>query len=91
MRVNQTKTQFIEEGQYAAEVEVEIINNDFPWSPIVAKEDVFKTDRVRLALRRGDVASAAREAKVFEISPLAGGKIIAEKTNAFRIGCRCKL
>jgi hypothetical protein len=68
--MNQTKTQFIHEGRYAAEVE--IINEDSPWSPIVAKEDVFKTDRVRLALRRGDVAAAAKEAKVFEMMPLAG-------------------
>ena len=70
--MNQTKTQFIQEGRYAAEVEVEIINGDSPWSPVVAKEDVFKTDRVRLALRRVDIAAAAKEAKVFEMMPLAG-------------------
>ena len=70
--MSQTKTQFIHEGRYAAEVEVKIINDDSPWSPIVAKEDVFKTDRVRLALRRGDVVAAAKEAKVFEMLPLAG-------------------
>ena len=66
--MNQTKTQFIHEVRY----EVEIINDDSPWSPIVAKEDVFKTDRVRLALRRGDVAAASKEAKVFEMMPIAG-------------------
>jgi hypothetical protein len=51
--MNQTKSQFIDEGRYAAEVEVTIINDDSPWSPIVAKEDVFNTDRARLALRLG--------------------------------------
>ena len=70
--MNQTKRQIIHEGRFAAEVEVEIINDDSLWSPIVAKEDVFKTDRVRLALRRGDVVAAAKEAKVFEMMPLAG-------------------
>lgn len=70
--MNQTKTQLIHEGRYAAEVEVKIINDDSPWLPIVAKEDVFKTDRVRLALRRGDIVAAAKEAKVFEMLPLAG-------------------
>jgi hypothetical protein len=70
--MNQIKSQFIHEGRTAAEVEVTIINDDSPWSPIVAKEDVFKTDRVRLALRRGDVAAATKEAKVFEMMPLAG-------------------
>jgi hypothetical protein len=39
---------------------------------VVDKEDVFKTDRVRLALRRGDLDAAAKEAKVFEMMPLAG-------------------
>ncbi len=70
--MNQTKLQFIHECRYAAEVEVMIINDDSPWSHIVAKEGVFKTDRARLALRRGDVAAAAKEAKVFEMMPLAG-------------------
>jgi hypothetical protein len=70
--INQTKFQFIYESRYATEVDVTIIYDDSPWSPIVAKEDVFKTDRVRLALRRGDVAAAAKEAKVFEMMPLVG-------------------
>ena len=66
------KSHFIHEGRYAAEVEVTNVNDNSPWSPIVEKEDVFKTDRVRLALRRGDVKAAAKEAKVFELMPLAG-------------------
>ena len=70
--MDQTKTPFIHEGRYAAEIEVQIVNNDSPWSPVVAKEDVFKTDRLRLALRRGDVAAVAKEAKVFEMLPQAG-------------------
>ena len=55
----------------AAEVEVVYVDDNSSWSPIVEKEDVFKTDRVRLALRRGDVKAAAKEAKVFELMRLA--------------------
>jgi hypothetical protein len=66
------RTQLIHEGRYAAEIEIALIDDGTPWSPIVAKEDVFKTDRVRLALRRGDIKAAAKEAKVFELLPLAG-------------------
>jgi hypothetical protein len=62
----------IHEGRYAAEVEVRVDENGSPWGPTVNKEDVFKSDRVRLALRRGDIAEAAKEAKVFELLPLAG-------------------
>lgn len=67
-----TRKHLIHEGQYAAEIEVAYEDSELPWGPIVAKEDVFKTDRVRLALRRGDVKAAAKEAKVFELLPLAG-------------------
>ena len=65
------KSYFIHEGRYAAEVEVVYVDDNSSWSPIVEKEDVFKTDRVRLALRRGDVKAAAKEAKVFELMRLA--------------------
>ncbi len=66
------RTQMIHEGRYAAEVEITLIDDETPWAPIVAKEDAFKADRVRLALRRGDIKTAAKEAKVFELLPLAG-------------------
>ena len=68
------KSHFIHEGHCAAEVEVTYVNDNSPWSPIVEKEDVFKTDRVRLALRRGDVKAAAKKAKVFESMPFTGSK-----------------
>ena len=54
-------TKLIHIGDYAAEVEIDLIY-----------EDVLKTDRVRLALRRGDISAAAKESKVFEMLPLAG-------------------
>ena len=67
------KTQLIQEGRYAAEVEVTYIDSDSPWSPVIAKEDVMKTDHVRLALRVGDVKAAAKDAKVYRLTLLAGG------------------
>jgi hypothetical protein len=66
------QTQLIHEGRYAAEIEITLIDDGTPWSPLVAKEDVAKTDRVRLALRCGDIKAAAKEAKVFELLPVAG-------------------
>jgi hypothetical protein len=62
----------IHEGRFAAEVSYHEINDGSPFGPTVNKEDAFKLDRVRLALRRGDVAAAAKDAKVFEMLPLAG-------------------
>jgi hypothetical protein len=66
------RKQMIHEGHFAAEVEIGIDDDGSPWGPTVLKEDVVKLDRVRLALRRGDVSAAAKEAKVFELMPLAG-------------------
>ena len=70
--MTEKSTELIEEGRYVAKVEITLIDDESPWSPIIAKEDVRKLDRVRLALRRGDIAAAAKEAKVYEMTLLAG-------------------
>ncbi len=61
----------IHEGRYAAEVSYDEVNDGSPFGTHVSKEDAFKFDRVRLALRQGDVASAAKDAKIFELNPIA--------------------
>lgn len=63
--------EFIHEGKYAAEVPVELIEDDTAWSPYLTPEDVKKLDTVRLALKRGDVAEAAKYGSVFELKPVA--------------------
>ncbi|MGA0595022.1 hypothetical protein [Enterovirga sp. CN4-39] len=65
-------TENLHEGRYAAEVQVELIESEGGWSPYYSLEDAKKIERVRLALRRGDIAEAAKDAKVFELLPLAG-------------------
>ena len=64
-------TKFIHEGKYAAEVAVELIEDDTAWSPYLSPDDVRKLDTVRLALRRGDIAEAAKHGSVFELTPVA--------------------
>ena len=64
--------EFIREGKYAAEVSVELIEDDTAWSPYLSPDDVCKLDAVRLALRRGDIAEAAKHGRVFELTPVAG-------------------
>jgi hypothetical protein len=61
----------IHEGKYAAEVPVELIEDETAWSPYLSPDDVRKLDTVRLALRRGDIAEAARHGRVFELTPIA--------------------
>ena len=62
----------IHEGKYVADVQVELHYDDTAWSPTLTPTEVQKLERLRLALRRGDIKAAAKEAKVFELLPLAG-------------------
>jgi hypothetical protein len=61
----------IHEGKFAAEVPVELIEDDTAWSPYLSPADVRKLDTVRLALKRGDIAEAAKHGRVFELKPVA--------------------
>ncbi|MGB6537711.1 MAG: hypothetical protein WBF58_17310 [Xanthobacteraceae bacterium] len=61
----------IHEGKYAAEVPIELIEDDTAWSPYLSPEDVRKLEAVRLALKRGDIAEAAKYGRVFELTPVA--------------------
>jgi len=63
--------EFIHEGKYAAEVPVESIEDDTAWSPYLSPDDVRKLDAARLALRRGNIAAAAKHGRVFELTPVA--------------------
>lgn len=66
------RTELIREGNYAAEVVVELDYDGESWSPTMSLDDARKLERVRLALRRGDHAQAAKDAQVYELLPLTG-------------------
>lgn len=63
--------EFIREGKYAAEVEIELHYSDESWSPTMSADDARKLDAVRLALRAGNIAEAAKYGRVFELTPVA--------------------
>lgn len=71
MTTTRPSIEFIREGKYAAEVPIDLIEDDTAWSPYLSPADVKKLDTVRLALRRGDVAEAAKHGRVFELTPVA--------------------
>lgn len=64
------KKKLVHEGDYVAEVEVQLIEVDEGWSPYLTLEEAEKVDNVREALRRGDVAGAAKLARVFHLTPV---------------------
>jgi hypothetical protein len=59
-------------GNYVAEVDVELIEADNGWAPYLSLEDACKLDEVREALRRGDLSSATRLARVFNLVQVSG-------------------
>ena len=61
----------VHEGEYVAEVDVELMYTDEGWSPYLSLDDAYKLDDVRDALRRGDVKSASRLAKVYTLTPVS--------------------
>ena len=69
--MKRTSVKLIHEGRYAAEVTIELEYSDESWSPTMSADDARKLDTVRLALRRGDIAEAAKYARVFELTPIA--------------------
>jgi len=66
------RTKFIHERQYAAEVDVELIESQDGWAPYLSLEDAQKLDEVRTALRRGDLRRASQMARIFKLTPVAG-------------------
>ena len=63
-------TKFVREGAYAAEVDIELIDDESGWSPYLSLDDARKLDAVRDALRRGDLEAASRLAHVFSLTPV---------------------
>jgi hypothetical protein len=71
MRRTRKSKELIHEGKYAAEVEIELEYGDESWSPTMSADDARKLDAVRLALRAGNIAEAAKYGRVFELTPVA--------------------
>ena len=65
------RTKLVHEGNYVAEVEVELLEEPGEWLPCLSLEAAYRIDDVREALRRGDVQTAAKYARVFSLTPVA--------------------
>ncbi len=61
----------VHEGDYAAEVDVELIDSEEGWAPYISLEDAEKLDGVRTSLRRGDIKGATQIARVYRLMPVS--------------------
>jgi len=69
MRTRQ-QTKLVHEGEYVAEVDVELIYTDEGWSPYLSLDDAQKLDEVREALQRRDLKTASQRARVYSLTPI---------------------
>jgi len=71
MRTKRQAVELLREGKYAAEITIELIDDEESWSPTMSLNDARKLETVRLATKRGDIAEAAKYGRVFELIPVA--------------------
>jgi len=67
--MTRTKTELVREGKYAAEVSVEVMEDENGWSPYLSLADARRLEAIRLALRAGDIAEASKHGRVYELMP----------------------
>ena len=65
-------TKIVHEGNYVAEVDVELIYTDEGWSPYLALQDAYKLDDIRDVLKRGDLKAASKLGRVYKLTRVAG-------------------
>lgn len=61
----------VREGEFVAEVDVELLETEGGWTPYLSLQDAYKLDDVREALRAGDVGRASQLAdRVYRLTPV---------------------
>ncbi len=64
------RTKLVREGQYVAEVQVELIEDETGWAPYLSVEEAQKLDDIRQALRNSDIKAASKLGTVFKLTPV---------------------
>ena len=62
-------TKLVHAGEYAAEVEVELIDGDAGWPPYLSVRDAEKLDDVREALREGRPRARGSDVSGISLDP----------------------
>jgi len=64
-------SKLIHEGNYVAEVEVQLIDSYTGWSPYLSLDDAYKLDDVCEALRNNNLKRASQLSHVFSLIPVS--------------------
>lgn len=66
------RTKYVHVGEYVAEVDVELVETSADeWGPYLSLQDAYRLDDVRQLLKIGNIAEAAKHARVFTLTPVA--------------------
>ena len=64
-------SRLVREGDFVAEVDVDLIEAEGGWAPYLSLDDAYRLDDVREALRDGDLRRASRLARrVYRLTPV---------------------
>ena len=70
MNTKATK-KLVREGDLVAELDVNLVDAEGGWAPYLSRDDAYKLDDVRDALRAGDVKRASQLAsRVYRLTPV---------------------
>ena len=65
-------TRLVREGEFVAEVEIDLIEAESGWAPYLSLDDAYRLDDVRAALQSNDLRRAARlAARIYRLTPVA--------------------
>jgi hypothetical protein len=67
MNERKTRVKYIHEGNYVAEVTIQLLETDESWSPYISLEDAYRLDDVREALRKNDTKEAAKYGTIYRL------------------------
>ena len=66
-----TTKRLVRDGEFVAEVDVQLVEVEGGWTPYLSLDDAYKLDDVRDALRAGDIKRASQLAsRVYRLTPV---------------------
>ena len=71
--MNQQTTKLIRAGEYVAEVDVELTDAPDGWALYLPAAEEKRLSEATAALQRVDLAAAARQGRVFRLTPVTAG------------------
>lgn len=65
-------TKLVQEENYVAQLDVELLYTDEGWSPYLSLEEAYKLDDVREALKQGDLETASGLGRIYKLTRVGG-------------------